>query len=246
MSKCIVMSSSYSSAASLPSPVRRYFRTVLGDDAPVVRVARFTQRGAFRRSPSENDESGWIPFDAEESFGTQPPEFAWNARMRMAPLVTASVRDRYLGGHGSMLVTTARSLIKIVDQHDRPELDAGALQRYLAEAVWFPTALLPSQCVVWAPVDDSHALVSLTDGATSVSLEVEFNTKGEIAGVLTERYYESKGHYVLTPWGSRCRRYEERSGMRIPIESEAYWKIDGKIRPYWRGEIVRAEYDFAQ
>lgn len=36
------------------------------------------------------------------------------------------------------------ALVSIEDDHDKAELNAGALQRYLAGAGWLPTALLPS------------------------------------------------------------------------------------------------------
>lgn len=41
------------------------------------------------------------------------------------------------------------SLFPLFDAQNQRKLDEGALQRYLAEAIWFPTALLPSQGVTW-------------------------------------------------------------------------------------------------
>jgi hypothetical protein len=36
-------------------------------------------------------------------------------------------------------------------------MDEGELSRYLAEAPWYPTALLPAAGIEWEPVDDSAA-----------------------------------------------------------------------------------------
>jgi hypothetical protein len=58
------------------------------------------------------------------------------------------VRDTYLDAVGAMQGKLA-GLIPVVDQSGRPELAAGALHRYLAEAAWFPTALLPSDRLAW-------------------------------------------------------------------------------------------------
>ena len=54
-------------------------------------------------------------------------------------------------------------LINLVNEREKPELNAGALHRFLAESLWFPTALLPSAKLVWTPVDDLYALATLTD-----------------------------------------------------------------------------------
>ena len=77
---------------SLPAPVRRYFKAVLKDGQPFVQSARLRQRGVFRLGDK------WKPFDAEETMTTRPPEFSWDARIHMAPLLTVRVRDGYARG----------------------------------------------------------------------------------------------------------------------------------------------------
>jgi hypothetical protein len=222
---------------SLPTPVRRYFKAVLKDGQPLVQSARMTQRGVFRLGDK------WKPFDAEETMITHPPEFFWDARIHMYPLLTVRVRDSYAQGRGKMKATMFG--IRIVDEHDRRELDAGALHRYLAEAPWVPTALVPREGLTWTAVDDSHAIATLADGKEEVSVEFTFALTGEILSMFVpNRYFAEKGSYVPRPWGVTCKRFEERCGMRIPIEGEVYWKINGEIMPYWRGEITDVKYEF--
>ena len=118
------------------------------------------------------------------------------------------------------------------------------LQRYLAEAVWFPTALLPSEGVSWSEIDDGTAMATLKDSGTTVSLECRFNKVGEITGVFTPgRYREVDGRYELTPWGGHFRNYEERVGIRIPVDADVEWQLPGGDLPYWKGRIVEIEYD---
>jgi hypothetical protein len=142
------------------------------------------------------------------------------------------------------------AVVPVVREADGPELRAGALQRYLAESVWLPTALLPGERVSWNPIDDSHARATLTDGETSVALEFEFGPEGEILGVYTPGRQRAAapepGGYDTLPWGGRYRRYEERTGMWVPLESEVYWVVDGREQPYYRGRNVRVEYDFGE
>lgn len=71
------------------------------------------------------------------------------------------------------------SLFSIMDAHDDTNLDAGSLMRYLAELVWLPTALLPSENLRWTPIDDHRALATLTDSGTTVSLEFSFKPETE-------------------------------------------------------------------
>jgi hypothetical protein len=226
----------------LPHPAARYFRTVLHSGQPIVVGARLVQQGGFRTGDANG---GWQPFTATQAVSTWPPGFVWDARIRVAPGLRVHVRDAYVIGAGSMHAAVL-GLVPVINAHDTPELAAGALQRYLAEAVWLPTALLPSQGVQWAPIDDSTARATLTHGGTTVSLEFRFNTEGEIVGAFTpSRYREVEGAYEPTPWECRYTTYIERDGMRIPLEGEVEWHLATHRLPYWRGRIREITYEYA-
>lgn len=226
----------------LPAPVARYFRRVLTDGQPVIRSARINSVGEFRLDRSDN---GWSPFEATQYFSAQTPGFVWAADIRLNPLMKVRVRDAYVAGQGSMQAKIL-SLVPVVDGRGKAELNAGALQRYLAEAVWFPPALLPSAGVQWSAIDESRALATLTDSGTTVSLEFHFNEVGEITSVFTPaRYREVNGKYELTPWEGHFRNYEEREGMLIPVEADVEWQLSGGSFPYWKGRVVEIKYDFA-
>jgi hypothetical protein len=163
----------------------------------------------------------------------------------MVPFVSVRVRDAYVGGHGTTRGAIL-SLVPVVDGHGDRELDEGALQRYLAETPWFPTALLPGQGVTWSAVDDAHARATVTDGVTTASLVFEFAPSGEAVAVSTPRRYRpEKGGYVAAPWGGRYARYEERGGMRIPLEAEVYWTMNGRDEPYIRIRVADVRYELA-
>jgi hypothetical protein len=226
--------------AGLPAPVQRYFRRVLRPGQPLAAGARIRHEGQFRTGESED---GWRPFVSTEVFSAKPPGFVWDAKIRMAPGVTVNVRDSYLAGRGSMRGEIL-GLVPVVDAHGTPEMAAGALQRYLAEAPWCPPALLPSRGVEWTAIDDSTARATLRDGATTVSIEFRFNAEGEITSAFTPaRYREVKGKYEPTPWEGRFAAYEERSGVRIPLEAEVEWQLADRRLPYWRGRVTEAVFE---
>ena len=235
----------FTSLAALPPPVQRYFRTVLKEDQLFIAHAVIEQSGEFRSKEIHDPESGWRPFTAIQGFATWPPGFVWDARIRMGPLGAVWVRDSYLARRASMAAALLGT-IPVVNQPDTPDLRAGALQRYLAESVWFPTALLPESGVRWTPIDDSHARASLTEGATTVSLDFEFGDDGRILSAYTPARRradpENKGRYVTLPWGGRYHGYREQDGMLVPVESEVYWVVEGREQPYYRGRNDRIEY----
>jgi hypothetical protein len=159
--------------------------------------------------------------------------------------MTLRVRDAYVAGQGSMQARVL-SLVPVVDERGRAELDAGTLQRYLAEAVWFPTALLPSERLTWRAMENGGAMATLTVASTTVSLEFHFNDVGAVTGVSTPGRYRDVGRkYELTPWEGHFRTYEQREGMRIPVEGAVEWHFPEGSFPYWRGRIVGVMYEFA-
>jgi len=224
----------------LPAPVQRYFRLVLRDGQPMVREAEVHHVGTFQLG---KDDKGWKPFDSVERFIINRPGFLWSASIRMMTGVHMLVRDRYLTGEGGLHAAIGGILTMSRPQASH-QLAEGSLQRFLAEAIWMPTALLPSEHLQWTPIDDTTAKATLTDGANSVPLIFRFNTTGEIVQAhATARFFEKNGGYTPLPWTSRCWNYAERGGMRIPLDAEVLWHIPEGDFPYWRGHITWVEYD---
>lgn len=224
----------------LPDPVVRYFEFALTPDQSLVRAAHVRQAGMFALKPG-----AWSRFTAVEHFTVRPPTLVWDARIRMAPLISVRVRDSYIDGVGATVAKIA-GLVPIATLRGGPQMASGALLRYLAEAVWLPTVLLPSESVIWSAIDDNAARATITDRAISVSLDVGFGENGAIVSARTLRYRAVGRTFELAPWSARYRDYERVSGMMIPMASEVEWQLPGTAYPYWRGRIVRAEYDFAR
>jgi hypothetical protein len=224
---------------NLPAPVARYFRFALKEGQPVIRTARISHSGKFNL----NDK--WIPFESNQHFSAYPPAFVWDAKMQMNFLMSVRVRDGYSDGKGMMLAKIS-GLFTVADADSNDEhLSSGALMRFLAESAWLPTALLPNENLQWSPINDYRALATLTDAGVTVSLEFEFNQKGEITGIFSpERFREYKGEYKPFPWFGRFWDYQERNGMRIPLQGEVEWQMPNGHSPYWRGRIIEAEYSF--
>jgi hypothetical protein len=223
----------------LPAPVQAYFRRVLTPGQPLVARARVRHEGEFALKPNE-----WRPFTSQQLYTVGPPGFVWDASIEMMPLFPVRVRDRYFGGHASMLGAVA-GIVKMVDQSGTPGLAAGALLRYLAEGVWFPTSLLPCEGVQWTAIDDSTARATLADGSVRVSMDAHFAPTGELLRVTAMRDRDVNGTSVPTLWeGHHSRELRSVDGMQIPVSGEVAWLLPEGRHAYWRGRVVEARYDF--
>ena len=223
----------------LPTPVQRFFKTVLKDGQAIASAVKLSQQGQFNMSETEDK---WSPFTATQLVITQRPGFDWDARIQMAPGLNAFVHDTYLLGEGS-LHASLLGLFTVADVRGTPEAAQGELLRFFAEATWYPTALLPSQGVRWEAIDDTSAGATLTDGATTVSLVFQFNAEGAIATMRAEARYRDK--LTAMPWSGRFWEYSVQGGMLIPLEGEVGWEYPEGTRLYFKGRTTEINYEFA-
>jgi hypothetical protein len=216
-------------------PVARYLSNAISVNHRIV-AATVAQKGEFRLGP------WWRPFAATERFTTGRPGFEWHARIRLARFLGVDVRDEYVSGAGVTRATVCG--FPLVDDQGKRELNEAALQRYLAEAVWFPTALLPSAALTWDVIDRHNAVASLEDRKTAASVMFRVNDGGEVTDILSPaRYRATSTGFVLTPWAVRCRDYFEVDGFRIPRHCEVEWLLPEGPMTYWRGEVTEVRYD---
>ncbi len=225
---------------SLPAPVARYLRAALRDGTPLVRHATIRHAGEFR---ADTTGGAWVPLRSSEHFTALSPGFVWDARIRMAPFADAWVRDELIAGVAAMRARVA-AVATVADVAGTPALAAGALHRWLGEAVWFPTALLPSRFLRWSAVDDSTAAATATAGAATVSLVFHFGPDSLPRFAETPaRMRDVGGVGVPTPWRARLWAWQWRGGMRVPTRSEVEWGLASGPRPYWRATITEAVYE---
>ncbi len=226
----------------LPAVVQRYFRTVLEDGQPVVAAARVRHNGSFNMGESSDR---WKPFTSDQLVVIRAPGFDWDARITFVPGMAVRVHDAYVAGEG-ILCAALLGLFPVADLRGTPEVAEGELMRFLAEAAWYPTALLPGMGVRWQEVDARSARATLADGPTSVTLLFSFGPDGLIETVrAAARGRTLGGRVVPTPWQGRFWNYERRGGMLVPLEGEVAWLPPEGPKPYWRGRIAAIEYEFA-
>jgi len=228
----------------LPAPVQRYFRAVLWDGQPIVTAVTVQHAGTFNVTALEGRER-WMAFTSEQRVITNRPGFVWNARISMAPGIAVLVHDAYAGGVGT-LHPAVLGVFSLTNQHGTGDIARGELMRFMLEAAWYPTALLPSQGVRWVAVDAESADATMVDGDIRMTMRFFFGADGLIESVRADARGALVGDkVVMMPWEGRMSYYQQRDGLRVPLTGEAAWLTQGGRKPYWRGTITSATYEFA-
>ncbi len=122
-----------------PPIVRRYLRLVLPPDSAAPAFVVLGQHGQLRTSPTG---TRWLSFTPSHTVNPSARRFLWNAEVAAAPLVHLRVLDALSDGRGSGQVLLL-SAFDVGHDGGTPEMNAGSLHRFLAEAVWYPWALRP-------------------------------------------------------------------------------------------------------
>lgn len=223
----------------IPEPVERYFKFALTTGQPLVQHAFIRWSGELLMFGS----SGWRRFSAEQHFSGTPPGYVWDASVRAAPFLPVRIRDSYVDGTGASEASVA-SVVPLQGQRGTREVAEASLMRYLAEAAWLPTALLPRPGLSWSAIDADTARATLTDRGLSVAVDFRFGTAGEIVGCSADRYRAAGADVVLTPWRGTYRNYRRIAGMMVPTTAEVAWVLSGRLTPVWRGRPLDVEYGF--
>jgi hypothetical protein len=226
----------------LPAPVQRYFRAVLKEGQPIIAAASLEVFGTFNLSATGEQ---WKPFTSQQRVVTRRPGFLWDAQISMMPGLPVRVVDSYIAGQG-LLSAAILGLFTMADVSGDGEIARGEFMRYFAEALWYPTALLPSQGVQWEAVDDRSANATIVDGPLTLTLLFRFNEGDLIASFRAEaRGGIVDKAVVMAPWEGNWSNYQTRDGMTVPFTGEVAWMRPEGRRPYFVGTVTSLRYEYS-
>jgi len=202
----------------LPPIVQKWLERANVTGNEVIYSVHLKQIGEMRTTP----DGKWMPVEAEQWFKTENPAFIWIADVEAAPGIHLAGRDKYENGKGHMLIKLL-SLITVADAKGK-ETDQGAMLRYLAEIVWFPSAAL-NDYIQWEQIDSTTARATMTYGGIAASGLFKFDADYDVVSFEAERYYDRKGRATLEDWFVQIEpgSYEEFEGIRIPTRSTVTW-----------------------
>jgi len=224
---------------ALPAPVARYLQRAVPAGRAAISGVTLRQHGQLRTSV-EIDR--WMTFTASHAAKVGEPGFVWDAQVKVMPFLHIHVVDAFKHGVASGRVRLM-SVLRVAGETGTPELNSGALHRYLAEAVWYPAALLPSERLTWSAIDEFTALATLKEGGIEVALEFRFADDGEVESVFTPaRWGTFDGEYQQKPWEGHFSNYRQVDGVLMPMRGEAGWYTEARLDIVWRGEVDSVEF----
>lgn len=218
-------------AAPVPAIIQSFASRAVGRN-PVPRTVWLRQTGEMRVAP----DAPWRPFRAEQVISILRPGFAWSARMKVMPLLSAQILDCYVDNDGMLEARLCGSLP--LARLAGLEISKGELMRYLAELIWAPHAMLHNPALAWRQIDATTVEVSAPSigGPARVRLILE---DGDIARIEADDRPRTAGRrMVATKWRGYCDDYREMGGCRIPTRARVSWLLDDGPFEYWRGKVT--------
>ncbi|MBO0687601.1 MAG: hypothetical protein J2P45_31015 [Candidatus Dormibacteraeota bacterium] len=217
-----------------PEPLERVRDFALPGDVAEAWGMRLRHSGEMRL----NLNRPWRSFRAQEQIDARRLEFRWDARLRLAPLARAEVREAFQRGHGRV---EARLLGVNVQRSAGAEIDVTELTRLLSELVWCPMALYHADLDFDAP--DSHTLrVGVNRDGVLAGVTMRLDEAGRIVQVRAAGRPRLIGKATLaTDWLGNFGDYRDFGGVRMPARGEQSWALPDGAFHYLRTEILEAE-----
>lgn len=199
--------------------------------------ATVSQVGEMKTTP----DGDWYPFSATHWCVSETPGFLWAAQMNIFPGVDIAVRDKYVKGKANMAVNLL-STISVGDVSG-PDIDQGALLRYLAEIVWVPSFAI-SPHIQWEQLNNLQVRATVRYGEQTGSATFTFNRMGLPVKIEAQRYYYRKEGSTPEPWLITLNEnsYKSFNGVAVPMKAEITWKLKEGDYKWLKLELKEVKY----
>lgn len=215
----------------LPEPARRYLTHAFAAGVPLPAVANLEMRGEIKLN------GRWRPFRASQWLDPTCG-FVWRASVRVGPMVIRGA-DTLWGGAGEMRWRLL-GLIPVVNATG-PDVSRSDRGRAAVEAIWVPTALLPSRGAVWRPVDADTASATITVDGEAFDVAITVDAVGCVRAVSTERWgqLDGKGPFSAARFGALVDADRSIDGVTVPSRVRVGFHVG--TPDFATGEFLRAD-----
>ncbi len=220
------------STSPLPSLVQFWLHQTGATGKPKQYHVMVKQEGEMKTSP----DGTWNPFSATHWTNFDKPGFVWHATMKTGPGLHVAVFDKFVDGRGSM-AAKIQSLIALKEATG-PEIDEGAMQRYLAEMVWAPSFAL-SPHIQWEQMDNVRVKATMKYEGKEAAVIFTLNATGLIKKCEAIRIYYEKNASLKVPWIVDMDElsYKSFDGILVPAKYTITWKLEGGDYIWFKMEI---------
>lgn len=225
------------SIQDLPSPVQNWLHECGMMGKAKIQTVFLEQSLKLRMNPVQKD---WTKASAKQYFTVSPPAFNWFLVMKMNRVLPIAGRDKFEGGKGEMTIKLF-SAVPIASVKSSKKVDQASLQRYLAEVIWFPSAVL-SPYLTWEAIDENSARVSMTFNGTEGSGVFHFDKAGNFVKFVAMRYKDAQSPKPIK-WIATALKIEERSGIKIPTRLKVEWELGNDLWNWLEVNIGKVIYN---
>lgn len=210
--------------AGLPKPVDRFYRTVYGEEIPVIKTVVIQGRGIMK--PFMN-----IPVPARFIFvhdAGKDYRHYFEATLYGIPLM--KVDEGYIDGASFFEGPLGT-------YYDEVNANQGANLALWAEAVWFPALWVTDPRASWEPVDEHSALLYIPYEKTEESFLVRFNPQTGLIDMMEAMRYRELGQgQPKILWIASTEEGQPMAGTRISSTGSVMWLDQGKPWAYFNLE----------
>ena len=206
---------------SLPSAVKNWLQAIGAVGHEPIHSIRLKQTGTIKLKPEQRE---WTSSESEQISFTDPPAFRWDVKMRLAPGIYVTGKDRFEEGKGSMRIKLG-GIMPISKTMENEKTDQSSLQRYLMELAWYPTAAV-GPYISWEAEDDYTAIATLQYAGLKGSATFYFDEQYELLKVEAWRYKESDDDSRLVLCTGTIKEHQLVDGLKIPVEIEISWLLE--------------------
>lgn len=222
-----------------PYLIKNFFSTVIASGAEIPQFATIKQEARFKTDVN----SDWFSMRAEQYYTTKDPNFLWYSELETSKYFWINAIDSYINNKGNMLIKF-NSSITIADSWGI-ELDKSGLLRFISEAVYFPTGLVPSENLIWNVLDSNIAEIKFKDGDISVVAKVFFNPDYTINKIETYDKYRALEDGFLkslhTVYFSKYALFDD--SFLVPTYMEVEWDLPTGSFKYGKFKITEILYE---
>ncbi|PSL41655.1 hypothetical protein B0H99_102339 [Planomicrobium soli] len=206
---------------TLPAPVQRWLKNSGAVGRQGIKCVRLKQTGWMKLKPEQRK---WTKAEAEQVITTLPPSFVWTVKMKMNPFMPVIGKDSFKDGKAQMLIKMA-ALVPLAQVEGDAKTNESALQRFLMEMAWYPTAaLLPY--LVWKEEDGTAAEATMSINGVTGSATFHINEQGELIRITALRFKDNGNEAKRFPCVAEIKRQMNVDGFTIPAEIEITWLLE--------------------
>ncbi len=220
----------------LPLPLQKWLRWSGVIGRPRLTSVYLIQKGAMRLKPEQTDPMISL---SEQLILPQQNAFIWKVQTRMTGLPVLG-RDMFHDGKGSMWISLG-GLIPVVNVAHNPKINQSALQRFLGEIIWVPSAVLhPS--LVWRQIDEHSVEATMNWAGTQGSGVFHFLPDGRPHRFVAQRFKDVQDEKPLE-WTADIEAYRTFDDLQIPSRVKATWMLPSGPFTWFEIEIEDAQFD---